>query len=72
MQGVEFELWEALEHVAPMLGSMRLDPEATLRLRALSEACDGWIYFDAEAEETFVSTQDWLILRGRYRAERCV
>lgn len=64
MDRLEFMLWEAMHRQEPVLGSMPLTQEEVRRLRALSERCGGWIYFDEMTEETFVPVSRWLVLVG--------
>lgn len=46
MDGLEFTLWEAVLGVRVRYGQIGINPDSREQLRALSEACDGWIIFD--------------------------
>lgn len=62
MQGIEYEVWEAMH--APDLGSgaLRLTVEDAQQLHAMSTNCRGWIVFDDVNEESFIPIEAW---RGR-------
>ncbi len=62
MNRLEFMLWETIHQREPLLGSMPLAKEEVLQLRALSQRCGGWIYFDEKTEETFIPANRWLAL----------
>ena len=67
MQGLEFELWKAVVEGPMCYGHLEITAKHISTLRRLSDACGGWIYFDDETEETFVSLEDW---RRQYSEHR--
>jgi hypothetical protein len=60
MEGLEYALWRAVTVGPFQYGHLTLTAEHTQRLKALSEACGGWIKFDEDTEESFVPTARWL------------
>lgn len=62
MQGIEYEVWDAMH--APELGrgALRLTVEEAQKLYAMSARCRGWIVFDEVHEESFIPIEEW---RGR-------
>ena len=64
MNRLEFMLWEAIHQQEPLLGSITLAKTEVLQLRAMSERCGGWIYFDEKTEETFIPASRWFALVG--------
>jgi hypothetical protein len=59
MNGLEFDLWRGVIEGPYRYGQLDLTADHIERLRRLSEACDGWIVFDAGREETFVPIDPW-------------
>lgn len=59
MAGLEFALWGLLVSGETRYGRATLKNEEVDNLRRLSEKCGGWIVFDDENEEVFVSLTDW-------------
>jgi hypothetical protein len=59
MAGLEFDLWESVSSAPKKYGRLELTADHATRLRALSEAAGGWIYF-SDDEETFVPMAEWL------------
>ncbi|TAJ14702.1 MAG: hypothetical protein EPO68_12645 [Planctomycetota bacterium] len=66
MLGLEYALWDAAHGGLVEYGRLRMSPQSTARLRALSDACGGWIVFDETTEETWLPLREW---EARY-AER--
>lgn len=64
MRDLEYDLWRIVVAGGGTYGWRDLDRETVEELRSLSAACDGWIVFDDETEETFLPIQDWI--------QRCV
>jgi hypothetical protein len=62
MLGLEYDLWECLTTSRKNYGMIEITEANKERLRDLSDACHGWIVFDAEKEETFVPTHEWIDL----------
>ena len=60
MQDLEFALWRAVTETPYHYGRLDLTAEHVARLRALSEACGGWIVF--REDEEFVPLAEWLPL----------
>lgn len=54
MNGLEFELWQALIGGPRTYGRLEITDEQLARLRDLSEAAKGWIVFDDVGGETLV------------------
>ncbi|HLO96307.1 MAG TPA: hypothetical protein VK195_18515 [Burkholderiaceae bacterium] len=59
MEGIEYEVWEAMH--APDLGrgALRLTVEEARQLHAMSAKCRGWIVFDDVNEESFIPIEEW-------------
>src|SRR5678810_211277 len=57
--GTEYALWQAIQDGKGSGGWRYLRPFQLARLRALSNACDGWIYFDSERGETYIPREEW-------------
>jgi hypothetical protein len=69
MRDIEFELWALLvEGSGKGHGRLSLSGAEITRLRSLSDACGGWIYFDERTEETFASAQEWMVRFERWRS----
>jgi hypothetical protein len=60
-EGVEYALWNSISDRQNIFGRLEITEEIKKRLRALSDSCGGWIYFDEKTEETFISISDWKI-----------
>ena len=69
MEGLEVTLWQALPDKPFKYGRLELTSAHLSRLTELSTECGGWIYFDDQREESFVSFDDWRqrlgLLQGR-------
>lgn len=59
MQGLEFALWKAVTEGSGHYGRLHITADHISKLRKLSDACGGWIVFDAETEETLVDLGEW-------------
>jgi hypothetical protein len=59
MEGLEYALWRAATAGPFRYGYLDLAPEHTERLKALSDACGGWIRFDEHLEEVFIPVAQW-------------
>lgn len=60
MQDLEYALWAAMTNGPARYGRLDLDEQHILKLKALSQACGGWIRFDTLSEETFLPTSLWI------------
>ena len=65
MSGLEYDLWRIVVAGSGTYGWFALDGAIIAELRALSDACGGWIVFDDQTEETFVPREEW---NQRFRA----
>ncbi len=59
MHGLEHALWRAVTEGPFQYGVLQLTNEHVEALKRLSEGCGGWIRFDDEKEETFISLDEW-------------
>jgi hypothetical protein len=59
MEGLEYALWEVVTGQRVEYGRLVLTEEHRMQLRRLSEACGGWVIFDDETEETWLSMAAW-------------
>jgi hypothetical protein len=65
IEGLEFELWRAVEEIPFRYGHLQLTSVHAKRLKELSQNCGGWIRFDEKTEEQFVPFSVWLALAGK-------
>jgi hypothetical protein len=70
MRDLEHTLWRALTDGPFRYGYLELTLQHIARLRELSERCGGWIRFDNDKEESFVSRERWS--GGLYQRERAL
>jgi hypothetical protein len=61
MDGLEFALWQVLLGERREYGRLVMTGEDRWKLRSLSDAAAGWIVFDDDREETWISFEDWKI-----------
>jgi hypothetical protein len=59
MHGLEYALWQVVEGERVEYGHANFTSSEASELRPLSEACAGWIVFDPNSEETWVSRAEW-------------
>ena len=59
IDGLEHALWRAATTGPFRYGHLNLTPAHIERLKSLSAACGGWIRFDEDREEIFVSAIQW-------------
>jgi hypothetical protein len=59
MDGLEQALWRAVTTGPFRYGYLILTPAHVQKLKALSDACGGWIRFDDAQEECFVPIEKW-------------
>jgi hypothetical protein len=59
MDGLEQALWRAVISGPFRYGHLTLTIAHVEKLRALSNACGGWITFDDTFEESFVPLEQW-------------
>jgi hypothetical protein len=57
--GLEYDLWRLMLAGGQHYGHHNVSEEELMRLRSLFERCGGWIVFDDQREEVFVSLKDW-------------
>ena len=60
MDGLEQALWRAVVSGPFRYGHLTLTIAHVEKLRALSNACGGWITFDDTFEECFVPLEEWV------------
>ena len=63
IEGLEYSLWDALEGRTYEFGRLQFKEETIENLKRLSEAANGWIIYDPEKEEKFVSFTEWERIR---------
>jgi len=66
MEGLEFELWQAVNSGPQIYGRLHLEASHLDRLASLSTQCGGWIFWHPTNEETYVGLKHWEKI---YRAE---
>lgn len=59
MDRLEFDLWDAVVTGPRRYGRLDLTATHIQRLSVLSQGCAGWIMFDDNREESFVTLCDW-------------
>ena len=59
MLGLEFALWQVVLGNRRNYGRLVFTAKHRDRLRQLSASCGGWIIFDDDRRETWVSRQEW-------------
>ncbi len=59
MANLEYDLWDIKNGLKKEYGRLEIDPSIIYKLNTLSLAVNGWIYFDEEKEETFISLEEW-------------
>ncbi len=69
MQGLEFELWEAVVSGPRNYGRLQVSRHIE-QLRRLSEAAGGWIVFDDRDEESLLPKEEWEKRFNEWRARR--
>jgi hypothetical protein len=62
MDGLEQALWRAVIGGPCRYGDLTLTTAHIQKLKALSDACGGWIRFDDEQDECFVPMESWIQL----------
>ena len=60
MDGLEYSLWHLMTTGQTRYGRAQVTSDELIRLRNLSERCGGWIVWDEQREEIFVSSEHWL------------
>ncbi|MCX4025283.1 hypothetical protein H0A36_08255 [Endozoicomonas sp. SM1973] len=65
LQHLEFVLWHAIVIGPFQYGQLTLTHAHIKKLRELSYTCNGWIYRDPVAGETWVSLTQWQDLYSR-------
>ena len=59
MDDLEFALWKAVKGQIKDYGRLEFSSEIIKELKRLSQIINGWIIFDDEYEETFVTWEEW-------------
>jgi hypothetical protein len=59
MEGLEYALWQVVLGERSEYGLLTFSPEHVSELRRLSASCAGWIAFEDEVGETWVSQPEW-------------
>src|SRR5262245_61192280 len=59
MEGLEVALWQAVLGHRVAYGRVEFDDASLAKLRFLAERCGGWIAFDDDREEIWLSLTDW-------------
>lgn len=59
MGDLEYALWEVVLGERREYGRVTFSDEQAADLRRLSAACGGWIAFDDDCEETWLSLSEW-------------
>ena len=59
MDGLEFALWEVVLGQRQKYGCIEMTSDQRSKLRSLSEQCCGWIVYDDDSGETWISLDDW-------------
>jgi hypothetical protein len=59
MEGLEFELWEAVVNGPRSYGRLQITHDHITQLQRLSEAAGGWIVFDDNEEESLLPMEEW-------------
>lgn len=67
VEGLEFALWRAVADDLFKYGQLELSREHAQQLSSLSQRCGGWIVFDKQHEESFVTLEQWLHLLATMR-----
>jgi hypothetical protein len=62
MTDLEYVLWDAVINGQRKYGHGFITPHEIDELKKLSKACNAWIYFDDEVEETAVTLDTWELM----------
>ncbi|HPG60519.1 MAG TPA: hypothetical protein PK586_00825 [Casimicrobium sp.] len=65
IEGLEFELWRAVQEIPFRYGRLQLTSVHAKRLKEMSQNGGGWIRFDEKTEEQFVPLSAWLAQAGK-------
>jgi hypothetical protein len=57
--GTETALWRVIRGGNPEWGMGGISPDEVVAMKRLSQACDGWIYFDNTNGQTFIPLGEW-------------
>ncbi len=73
MDELEFRLWEAVLGGPQKYGQIVLSEERLKRLRKMSDALGGWVWYNNDVGlEEFVTLERWLILYDEWLQRRRV
>ncbi|MGO9994853.1 MAG: hypothetical protein ACLPTF_20395 [Steroidobacteraceae bacterium] len=61
MRDLEYMLWSVVNGEKSQ-GRLNLTGAQVAKLKSLSDACQGWIVFRGDTEETFVPSPEWIRL----------
>ena len=59
MQHLEYALWLAVENGPRKYGRLAISKEHIAKLISLSKKCGGWVYWNEQSEETWITIEDW-------------
>ena len=59
MKDLEFALWHAVVTGPQQHGRLPIEQTHIDELRRLSNACEGWVYFDDKTGETWMPLDEW-------------
>lgn len=59
IEGLELSLWKAMNRDLLKFGRLTFNEETINELKRLSQEVNGWIIFDEQTEETFISFEQW-------------
>lgn len=70
MHNLEFDLWAAVQGERQGYGRASFSDAEIAKLKALSDACGGWIIFDDTTEQTFVTLPEWSRIFAEHESVR--
>ena len=62
LKNLEYVLWDAVINGQRKYGHDEITPHDIDELKKLSNACNSWIYFDDETEETAINLGAWALM----------
>ena len=57
---MEYTLWHAVVNGPRKYGRLDINEHHISTLKSLSSGIDGWVYFSAETEETYIPMSSWV------------
>ena len=70
MHDLEFDLWAAVRGEKKGYARTTFNADEIAKLKALSDACGGWIVFHETKAESFVPLQEWARMFAEHEAVR--